>query len=57
LVDLDRKIPIGFVRSRKQEEIRKELEGWGKEVLEQIIEVSMDLSGNYKGLALLGLRG
>lgn len=50
LVDLDRKIPIGFVRSRKQEEIRKELEGWGKEVLEQIIEVSMDLSGNYKGL-------
>ncbi|MCL1494679.1 MAG: transposase [Pseudanabaena sp. Salubria-1] len=44
LVDLDRKIPIGFVRSRKQEEIRKELEGWGKEVLEQIIEVSMDLS-------------
>jgi transposase len=30
LVDLERKIPIGFVGSRKQEEIRKVLEGWGK---------------------------
>jgi transposase len=50
LVDLERKIPIGFVGSRKQEEIRKVLEGWGKEVLDQVIEVSMDLSGNYKGL-------
>ena len=50
LVDLERKIPIGFVGSRKQEEMRKVIEGWGKEVLEQIIEVSIDLSGNYKGL-------
>ena len=43
-------MPIGFVGSRKQEEIRKVIEGWGKEVLEEIIEVSIDLSGNYKGL-------
>ena len=28
----------------------KVLEGWGTEVLQQIVEVSIDLSGNYKGL-------
>lgn len=50
LVDLDRKVPIGFVASRKQVDIRKVLEGWGVSVLEQIVEVSIDLSGNYKGL-------
>ncbi len=26
------------------------MSGWGSEVLEQIVEVSIDLSGNYKGL-------
>ncbi len=36
--------------SRKQEDIRQVLSGWGAEVLEQIMEVSIDLSGNYKGL-------
>lgn len=50
LVDLDRRIPLGFVASRKQEDIKKVLEGWGMAVLSQIIEVSIDLSGNYKGL-------
>lgn len=50
LVDLERRVPIGFVPSRKQEEIRKVLEGWGEAVLSQIVEVSIDLSGNYKGL-------
>jgi transposase len=50
LVDLDRRVPIGFAPSRKQEDIRKVLEGWGEGVLSQIIEVSIDLSGNYKGL-------
>lgn len=50
LVDLDCRVPIGFAPSRKQEDIRKVLEEWGEGVLSQIIEVSIDLSGNYKGL-------
>ncbi len=50
LVDLDRKIPIGLVESRKQEEIEKVLKGWGKEVLEQIKEVSIDLCESYESL-------
>jgi transposase len=43
-------VPIGFAPSRKQVDVSKVLEGWGEEVLNQIIEVSIDLSGNYKGL-------
>ena len=35
---------------RKQEDVKQVLEGWGTGVLEQIVEVSIDLSGNYKGL-------
>lgn len=50
LVDLERNKPIGFVESRKQEDMKKVLAKWGSEVLNQIIEVSIDLSGNYKGL-------
>lgn len=50
LVDLDRRVPLGFAPSRKQEDVRKVIEGWGEAVLTQIIEVSIDLSGNYKGL-------
>lgn len=50
LVDLERRVPISFAPSRKQVDIRKVLEGWGETVLSQIIEVSIDLSGNYKGL-------
>jgi transposase len=50
LVDLDRKVPIGFAPSRKQEAIKEVLEGWGEAVLKQIVEVSIDLSGNYRGL-------
>jgi len=49
LVDLDRRVPIGFVL-RRQEDTRIVLEEWGESVLNQIIEVSIDLSGNYKGL-------
>lgn len=30
--------------------MKKVLEAWGSEVLNQIVEVSIDLSGNYKGL-------
>jgi len=37
------------VRSRKLD-IREVLASWGTQVLEQITEVSMDMSGNYKGL-------
>ncbi len=50
LVDLDRRVPIGFAPSRKQEDVRQVMEGWGEAVLSQIVEVSIDLSGNYKGL-------
>ena len=47
--DLDRRIPIGFAPSRKHIDLQKVVQGWGNEVLEQIEEVSIDLSGNYKG--------
>jgi transposase len=50
LVDLDRRVPLGFAPSRRQEDVRKVLEGWGEAVLGQVIEVSIDLSENYKGL-------
>lgn len=50
LVDLDRRVPLGFAPSRKQEDVRQVLEGWGEAVLNQIVEVSIDLSGNYKSL-------
>jgi len=50
LVDLDRRVPLSFAPSRRQEDVRKVLEGWGEAVLGQVIEVSIDLSGNYKGL-------
>lgn len=50
LVDLDRRVPVGFVCSRKHKDIKEVLKGWGKAVLNQIIEVSIDLSGNYRGL-------
>ena len=50
LVDLDQKSLIGLAPSRKHEDIQKVLAGWGREVLNQITEVSIDLSGNYRGL-------
>jgi transposase len=48
LVDLDSSSLIGILRDRTQEEIRKTLEQWGSEVLEQIEEVSIDLWKGYK---------
>lgn len=42
--------PVAFVKSRKHSDISAVLESWGVEVLSQIREVSMDMSGNYKGL-------
>jgi transposase len=50
LVNLDTNKPIGFVQSRQQLDIREVLVSWGTQILEQIAEVSMDMSGNYKGL-------
>ncbi len=35
---------------RKQADVGKVIEGWTEAVLSQIVEVSIDLSGNYKGL-------
>lgn len=38
------------MEGRTHEAINQELERWGDEVLEQIEEVSIDLSGNYRSL-------
>lgn len=50
LVDLDTSELIGMAESRTHAAIIKELEAWGEEVLSQIEEVSIDLSGNYRSL-------
>ena len=50
LVDLDTHKLIGLVSSRTQSEIEKMMRQWGEKVLEQIEEVSIDMSGNYKSL-------
>ncbi|MGG6268541.1 ISL3 family transposase [Leptolyngbya sp. AN03gr2] len=50
LVDLDRNALIEMAPSRKQVDIKQVLDGWGSGVLHQIVEVSIDLSGNYRGL-------
>ncbi len=42
LVNLDTGKLIAILEKRTQEELRKTLTGWGKEVLEQIEEVSID---------------
>ena len=49
-VDLDTHKPIEIVKSRRVEEIREVLTGWGVEVLEKIQEVSIDLWLPYKTL-------
>lgn len=50
LVDIDLGKLIGLVKERKQIEIENVKRNWGKEVLEQIEEVSIDMTGNYKNL-------
>lgn len=50
LVDLDQHELIGMVSHRTHEAMGKELERWPDGVLENIGEVSIDLSGNYRGL-------
>jgi transposase len=50
LVDLDTRKPIELVKSRRIEEIREVIVKWGSQVLEQIVEVSIDLWSPYKSL-------
>lgn len=50
LVDLDKNELIGLVESRKHKDIKAVLKSWGQEILSQIKEVSIDLSGSYRGL-------
>ncbi|NJP10833.1 MAG: transposase, partial [Leptolyngbyaceae cyanobacterium RU_5_1] len=50
LVDLDKHELVDLVESRKHTDIKAVLKSWGDEVLSQIKEVSIDLSGNYRGL-------
>lgn len=50
LVDLETHKLVGLVSERKQSEIERVMLKWGKKVLAQIEEVSIDMSGNYKSL-------
>ncbi|UZO75681.1 ISL3 family transposase [Microcystis aeruginosa str. Chao 1910] len=50
LVNLDTVKLIAILEKRTQEELRETLTGWGKEVLEPIEEVSIDLWLPYKNL-------
>ncbi len=50
LSDLDSHQLIGMAPSRTHRDIKAVLEPWGEEVLSNIVEVSIDLSGNYRGL-------
>jgi len=50
LVDLETHKLIGLVAERKQSEIETIMLRWGEKVLNQIKEVSMDMTGNYKSL-------
>jgi transposase len=52
LIDLEKSKLIGMLPGRKQEEIREVLLEWGKEVLEQIEEVSIDLWKGYKNVVI-----
>lgn len=50
LVDLDSHQLIGMAPSRTHADIKSVLLPWGAQVLAQIEEASIDLSGNYRGL-------
>ncbi|MBA4450090.1 transposase, partial [Cylindrospermopsis raciborskii CS-506_D] len=50
LVDLDTRKPMEIVKTRRIEDIREVLIGWGLESLEQIQEVSIDMWSPYKSL-------
>lgn len=50
LVDLDKRVIIGIIEKRTEEEIIKYLEAWGEEALSKIEEVSIDLWRPYKNV-------
>ncbi|MEG3902340.1 ISL3 family transposase [Microcoleus sp. B4-C5] len=50
LIDLEKSKLIAILAGRKQEEIKEVMLGWGKEVLEQIEEVSIDLWKSYRNV-------
>ncbi|WP_313898157.1 ISL3 family transposase [Nodosilinea sp. LEGE 07298] len=50
LSDLDTHRLIGMAPSRTHAAIEAVLNTWGTDVLSNVVEVSMDLSGNYRGL-------
>lgn len=50
LVDLERRQLLGMAPARTHAAIKSVLLSWGPEVLANIAEVSIDLSGNYRGL-------
>jgi len=51
LVDLEKKVILGLLPKRTEEEVTRYLESWGEEVLGQIQEVSIDLWKPYKTVA------
>ena len=51
LVDIDKKIIIGMLKNRTQVELKKYLEAWGEEVLEQIEACSIDMWKPYKNVS------
>ncbi len=48
LVNLDTSKPIAILKGRTKEIIKQTLVSWGSDVLEQIIEVSIELGQGYK---------
>lgn len=50
LVDLERHVLLDMAPNRTHEAIKAVIEKWGEDVLANIKEVSIDLSGNYRGL-------
>ena len=50
LVNLDTRKLIAIIEKRTQEKLKKTLTDWGKEMLEQIEEVSINLWLSYKNL-------
>jgi len=51
LVDLEKSKVIGLIERRTEEKVTEYLKAWGKEVLGQIKEVSIDLWKSYKNIA------
>lgn len=51
LIDIEQGIPVGFVEQRTSESLFNYLSAWGKDVLSQIQEVSIDLWKPYKKVA------